>query len=128
MQKWQTVTSIFLRPHYHTEVDSLIHATQTPQDQDCQHAKVEGKPVRKGNWMNNQQDLMMEDLEEPNGEENIPSFASMNFSEWLFLGLYVVVLILLPLGLSEHQPVPSKWQKHLQSHSLHSLFWFLPSC
>lgn len=47
---------------------------------------------------------------------------------YLFLGLHVVVLILLPLGLSEHQPVPSKWQKHLQSHSLHSLFWFLPSC
>lgn len=42
---------------------------QTPQDQDCQHAKVEGKPVRKGNWVNNQQDLMMEDLEEPCNDE-----------------------------------------------------------
>ncbi|POI29498.1 hypothetical protein CIB84_006750 [Bambusicola thoracicus] len=38
---------------------------QTPQDQACQDVKAERKPIRKGNWMNNQQDLMMEDLEEP---------------------------------------------------------------
>lgn len=38
---------------------------QTPQDQACQNVKAERKPIRKGNWMNNQQDLMMEDLEEP---------------------------------------------------------------
>ncbi|XP_021252448.1 neuropeptide FF receptor 2 [Numida meleagris] len=37
---------------------------QTPQDQACQNVKAERKPVRKGNWMNNQQDVMMEDLEE----------------------------------------------------------------
>lgn len=46
----------------------------------------------------------------------------------LFLGLHMVVLILLPPGLSEHQPVPTKWQKHFHSQSVHSLFWFLPSC
>ncbi|XP_009480036.2 neuropeptide FF receptor 2 [Pelecanus crispus] len=38
---------------------------QTPQDQACQKAKEEGKTVKKGNWVNNQQDLIMEDLEEP---------------------------------------------------------------
>ncbi|KFP75321.1 Neuropeptide FF receptor 2, partial [Apaloderma vittatum] len=38
---------------------------QTPQDQVCQNAKEERKTVQKGNWVNNQQDLIMEDLEEP---------------------------------------------------------------
>ncbi|XP_068259919.1 neuropeptide FF receptor 2 [Nyctibius grandis] len=37
---------------------------QTPQDQACQNAKEEGKTVKKGSWVNNQQDLIMEDLEE----------------------------------------------------------------
>ncbi|NWV23078.1 NPFF2 protein, partial [Origma solitaria] len=37
---------------------------QTPQDQAPRTAK-EGKPVKKGNWVNNQQDLVMEDLKEP---------------------------------------------------------------
>ncbi|XP_017694702.1 PREDICTED: neuropeptide FF receptor 2 [Lepidothrix coronata] len=37
---------------------------QTPQDQSFQTAKEERKPVKKGNWVNNQQDLIMEDLEE----------------------------------------------------------------
>ncbi|NXS40205.1 NPFF2 protein, partial [Balaeniceps rex] len=38
---------------------------QTPQDQACQNAKEERKTVKKGNWVNDQQDLIMEDLEEP---------------------------------------------------------------
>ncbi|KFW11326.1 Neuropeptide FF receptor 2, partial [Fulmarus glacialis] len=38
---------------------------QTPQDQACQNAKEEGKTVKKGNWVNNQQGLIMEDLKEP---------------------------------------------------------------
>ncbi|NWV82726.1 NPFF2 protein, partial [Dasyornis broadbenti] len=38
---------------------------QTPQDQAPQTAKEEGKPVKKGNWVNNQQDLIMEDLKKP---------------------------------------------------------------
>ncbi|KFV59525.1 Neuropeptide FF receptor 2, partial [Gavia stellata] len=38
---------------------------QTRQDQACQNAKEEGKTVTKGNWVNNQEDLIMEDLEEP---------------------------------------------------------------
>ncbi|XP_025974767.2 neuropeptide FF receptor 2 [Dromaius novaehollandiae] len=41
---------------------------QTPQDEACQNAKEEGKPIRKGNWMNKQQDLMLEDLEEPSND------------------------------------------------------------
>ncbi|KFO12764.1 Neuropeptide FF receptor 2, partial [Balearica regulorum gibbericeps] len=31
-------------------------------------ARNEGKAVKKGNWVNNQQDLIMEDLEEPRGD------------------------------------------------------------
>ncbi|XP_010138669.1 PREDICTED: neuropeptide FF receptor 2 [Buceros rhinoceros silvestris] len=38
---------------------------QTRQDQACQNAQGEGKTVRKGNWVNHQQDLIMEDVEEP---------------------------------------------------------------
>ncbi|KAJ7428085.1 hypothetical protein WISP_01938 [Willisornis vidua] len=38
---------------------------QLPQDQGSLTPKEEGKPVRKGNWVNNQQDLILEDLEEP---------------------------------------------------------------
>jgi len=38
---------------------------QTPQGQACQNAKEEVKTVKKGNWVSNQQDLIMEDLEEP---------------------------------------------------------------
>lgn len=39
---------------------------QMAQDQACQNAEEEvGKTVKKGNWVNNQQDLVMEDLEEP---------------------------------------------------------------
>ncbi|NWU87346.1 NPFF2 protein, partial [Onychorhynchus coronatus] len=38
---------------------------QAPQDQSSQAAEEERKPVKKGNWVNNQQDLIMEDLEEP---------------------------------------------------------------
>ncbi|KAF1570532.1 UNVERIFIED_CONTAM: Neuropeptide FF receptor 2, partial [Eudyptes pachyrhynchus] len=38
---------------------------QTPRDQACQNAKEEGKTVKKGNRVNNQQDLIMENLEEP---------------------------------------------------------------
>ncbi|XP_057276579.1 neuropeptide FF receptor 2 [Pezoporus wallicus] len=39
---------------------------QMPQDQACQNVDEEaGKTVKKGNWVNNQQDLVMEDLEEP---------------------------------------------------------------
>ncbi|XP_010223131.1 PREDICTED: neuropeptide FF receptor 2 [Tinamus guttatus] len=38
---------------------------QTPQDPACQNAKEERDPIRKGNRINKQQDLMMEDLEEP---------------------------------------------------------------
>ncbi|PKK19887.1 neuropeptide FF receptor 2 [Columba livia] len=37
---------------------------QTPQDQASQNAKEKGKTVKKGNWVNNQQDLIMEELEE----------------------------------------------------------------
>ncbi|NXN22189.1 NPFF2 protein, partial [Nycticryphes semicollaris] len=36
-----------------------------PRDQAHQTAQEEGKAVKKGNWVNNQQDLIMEDLEEP---------------------------------------------------------------
>lgn len=42
---------------------------QAPQDQACQNAKEEGKTVKKGNWVNNQQDLIMKDLEEPCNDE-----------------------------------------------------------
>ncbi|NXL67824.1 NPFF2 protein, partial [Chordeiles acutipennis] len=38
---------------------------QTPRDQACQNTKEERKTIKKGNWVNNQQDLIMEDLEEP---------------------------------------------------------------
>ncbi|NWR54642.1 NPFF2 protein, partial [Bucorvus abyssinicus] len=38
---------------------------QTPQDQACQNTPEEGKTVKKGNWVNHQQDLIMEDVEEP---------------------------------------------------------------
>ncbi|NXL75538.1 NPFF2 protein, partial [Leptocoma aspasia] len=38
---------------------------QLPQDQAPQTATEEGKPVKKGNWVNNQQDLIMEELKEP---------------------------------------------------------------
>ncbi|NXI46633.1 NPFF2 protein, partial [Galbula dea] len=41
---------------------------QAPQDLACQNAKEEKKRVKKGNWVNNQQDLIMEDLEEPCGD------------------------------------------------------------
>lgn len=37
----------------------------TPHGQACQNAKEEEKALKKGNWVNNQQDLIMEDLEEP---------------------------------------------------------------
>lgn len=36
----------------------------TPQDPASQNAKEKGKTVKKGNWVNNQQDLIMEELEE----------------------------------------------------------------
>ncbi|KAF4802763.1 hypothetical protein TURU_022237 [Turdus rufiventris] len=38
---------------------------QTPQDPAPQTASEEAKPLRKGNWVNNQQDLIMEHLQEP---------------------------------------------------------------
>lgn len=38
---------------------------QAPQDPAPQTAMKEGKPVKKGNWVNNQQDLIMDDLKEP---------------------------------------------------------------
>ncbi|NXX29514.1 NPFF2 protein, partial [Nicator chloris] len=38
---------------------------QTPQGQAPQAATEERKPVKKGNWVNNQQRLIMEDLKEP---------------------------------------------------------------
>ncbi|NXH51634.1 NPFF2 protein, partial [Rhabdornis inornatus] len=38
---------------------------QTPQDPAPPTAPEEGKPARKGNWVNNQQDLIMEHLQEP---------------------------------------------------------------
>ncbi|KAM8808360.1 neuropeptide FF receptor 2 [Eudromia elegans] len=38
---------------------------QTPQDPACQNAKKERHLIRKGHRINKQQDLMMEDLEEP---------------------------------------------------------------
>ncbi|NXE41480.1 NPFF2 protein, partial [Ptilorrhoa leucosticta] len=38
---------------------------QAPLDQAPQTATEEWKPVKKGNWVNNQQDLIMEDLKEP---------------------------------------------------------------
>ncbi|NWI94605.1 NPFF2 protein, partial [Pitta sordida] len=38
---------------------------QAPQDQVSQTAKEERKPVKKENWVNNHQDLIIEDLEEP---------------------------------------------------------------
>lgn len=37
---------------------------QTPQDQACQNAQEEGKTVKEGNWVN-QQDLILEDVGEP---------------------------------------------------------------
>ncbi|KFQ69020.1 Neuropeptide FF receptor 2, partial [Phaethon lepturus] len=36
-----------------------------PQNRVCQNAKEEGKTVKKGNWVNNQHDLIMEDPEGP---------------------------------------------------------------
>ncbi|KFZ57834.1 Neuropeptide FF receptor 2, partial [Antrostomus carolinensis] len=41
---------------------------QTPQDQAGQNTKEERKTIKKGNWVNNQQDLIMEDLEEPSND------------------------------------------------------------
>ncbi|KAM4781267.1 neuropeptide FF receptor 2 isoform 1-T13 [Cyanocitta cristata] len=38
---------------------------QAPQDEALQTATEEGKPVKKGNGVNNQQDLIMDDLKEP---------------------------------------------------------------
>ncbi|NXS79003.1 NPFF2 protein, partial [Erpornis zantholeuca] len=38
---------------------------QAPQDQAPQRATEEGKPVKKGNWVNNQPDLIMDDIKEP---------------------------------------------------------------
>lgn len=38
---------------------------QAPQDEAPQTAMEEGKPVKKGNGVNNQQDLIMDDLKEP---------------------------------------------------------------
>ncbi|KFP03687.1 Neuropeptide FF receptor 2, partial [Calypte anna] len=38
---------------------------QTPQDPASPSAKEKRKTVKRGNWVNNQQDLIMEDLEEP---------------------------------------------------------------
>lgn len=38
---------------------------QAPQDQAPQTATEEGKPLKQGNWVNNQQDLIMGDLQEP---------------------------------------------------------------
>ncbi|XP_068868539.1 neuropeptide FF receptor 2 [Aphelocoma coerulescens] len=38
---------------------------QAPQDEAPQTATEEGKPVKKGNGVNNQQDLIMDDLKEP---------------------------------------------------------------
>ncbi|XP_053922239.1 neuropeptide FF receptor 2 [Cuculus canorus] len=38
---------------------------QTAQEQACQNTTEGRKAVKKGNWVNNQQDLIVEDLEEP---------------------------------------------------------------
>ncbi|NXA62962.1 NPFF2 protein, partial [Mohoua ochrocephala] len=38
-----------------------------PQDRAPRAATEEGKPVKRGNWVSNQQDLVMDDLQEPRG-------------------------------------------------------------
>ncbi|NWV09933.1 NPFF2 protein, partial [Ptilonorhynchus violaceus] len=47
--------------------DAILPAArcQMPQDQAPRTAMEEGKPVKKGNWVDNQQDLVMEDLGDP---------------------------------------------------------------
>ncbi|NXY14771.1 NPFF2 protein, partial [Atrichornis clamosus] len=52
------------QPGQRNAIVPAVHC-QAPQDQAPQTAQEEGKPVKKGNWVNNQQDLIMEDLEEP---------------------------------------------------------------
>ncbi|XP_025053859.1 neuropeptide FF receptor 2 [Alligator sinensis] len=44
---------------------------QPVQDQACKKAEDEGKTVKKGNWMINQQDLMMEDLEKSSNNNGV---------------------------------------------------------
>ncbi|XP_069711088.1 neuropeptide FF receptor 2 [Phaenicophaeus curvirostris] len=51
----------------HGQSNAILLAAnhQMPQEQACQNTKEERKAVKKGNWVNNQQDLIVEDLEEP---------------------------------------------------------------
>ncbi|XP_019389822.1 PREDICTED: neuropeptide FF receptor 2 [Crocodylus porosus] len=44
---------------------------QPAQDQACKKAEDEGKTVKKGNWMINQQELMMEDLEKSSNKNGV---------------------------------------------------------
>ncbi|XP_019372309.1 PREDICTED: neuropeptide FF receptor 2 [Gavialis gangeticus] len=46
-------------------------ACQPAQDQACKKAEDEGKTVKKGNWMVNQQELMMEDLEKSSNNNGV---------------------------------------------------------
>ncbi|NXE99239.1 NPFF2 protein, partial [Menura novaehollandiae] len=55
---------VYSQPGQSNAIVPAAHC-QAPQDQAPQTAQEEGKPVKKGNWVNNQQDLIMEDLEEP---------------------------------------------------------------
>ncbi|NXF08661.1 NPFF2 protein, partial [Smithornis capensis] len=59
-----THRDVYSQPGQSNDLLPVAHC-QMPQDQTFQAAKEERKPVKKGNWVNNQQDLITEDLEEP---------------------------------------------------------------
>ncbi|XP_038255639.1 neuropeptide FF receptor 2 [Dermochelys coriacea] len=53
--------------------NAILPATthQLLEDQPSQNAKDEGKPIQRGNWMNHQQYLMMEDLEKATNDNGV---------------------------------------------------------
>ncbi|NWI55916.1 NPFF2 protein, partial [Calyptomena viridis] len=59
-----TQRDVYSQPGQSNHVLPVAHC-QVPQDQASLTAKEERKPVKRGNWVNNQQDLIIEDPKEP---------------------------------------------------------------